>query len=111
MGSGRVEPIKSPVERLRELVMSNVHSVGTSTSVTTLREFAQTASRQTPVKTDDSSGDKVEISELASLLNRLAELPEERARKIIDIRNAIQRGTYETEDRLAAATEAVFQEL
>ncbi len=91
--------------------MSNVHSIEGPASSATLREFAQQSSKRTPAKAEAVVGDQVEISELAGLLNRLAELPEDRARKIIDIRNAIQRDVYETDDKLDAATEGVLRDL
>jgi len=91
--------------------MSNVHPIEGPATAATLREFAHQASRQTPAKAGAAAGDQVEISELAGLLNRLAELPEDRARKIIDIRNAIQRGVYETDEKLDVATEGVLGDL
>ncbi len=91
--------------------MSNVHPIEGPASTATLRKFAHQASKQTPEKASIAVEDQVEISELAGLLNRLAELPEDRARKIIDIRNAIQRGVYETDEKLDAATEGLLREL
>jgi hypothetical protein len=53
----------------------------------------------------------VEISELATVLSRFAELPEGRARRIVDIRRAIQDGTYVTEERLNIATDRLLANL
>lgn len=91
--------------------MSNVHPIEGPASSATLREFAHQTPRRALAKAEVAVKDQVEISELASLLNRLAELPEDRARKIIDIRNAIQRGVYETDEKLDAATQGVLREL
>ncbi len=55
--------------------------------------------------------DRVEISELAVFLNRLAELPEAQARRIVNIRNAILDETYMTDDKLDTATDRLMKEL
>ena len=41
-------------------------------------------------------------------LSRLAELPEARARKIVEIRNAIQNETYDTPEKLEIAVERIL---
>ncbi len=91
--------------------MSNVHSIEGPASSATLREFAQQTSKRTPAQAEAAVGDQVEISELAGLLNRLAELPEDRARKSLDIRDAIQRDVYDSHANLDAATEGVLRDL
>lgn len=91
--------------------MSDINSIGGSATATTLREFAQQSSVTIPSKNATNSDDRVEISELAAFLSRLAELPEDRARRIVDIRNAIQDGTYESSVKLEVATERLLNEL
>lgn len=78
--------------------------------------FSFRAVADTPLHRSDSSNtavldDRVEISELAVFLSRLAELPDARARKIVSIRNAIQEEVYLTDDKLDTATERLLQEL
>ncbi|HVP10952.1 MAG TPA: flagellar biosynthesis anti-sigma factor FlgM, partial [Phycisphaerae bacterium] len=57
------------------------------------------------------TGDRVEISELAAFLSRLAELPEDRARKVVEIRQQIADGTYETADKLDQTVEQLAKDL
>jgi anti-sigma28 factor (negative regulator of flagellin synthesis) len=54
------------------------------------------------------SKDSVEISELAGFLNRLAQLPDARAKRIVEVRNAIESGQYETQDKLDITTERLL---
>ncbi len=92
--------------------MTDVNGVGTLASSATLREFAHQAFKKAaPVEARDERGDQVEISEVAAFLSRLAELPEARARKIVDIRNSIQNGTYTVDDKLSTAVDRLFSEL
>ncbi len=90
--------------------MNNIDPVGGLASHSTLREFA----RQSPARTqaaDVSPGmnDRVEISELASFLSRLAELPDDRAKKIVEIRNAIADNSYLTPAKLDEATDLLLE--
>jgi negative regulator of flagellin synthesis FlgM len=94
------------------MIMTDIHPVGGLPSSTTLRKFAE----QSPGRTDaaqptGSTLDRVEISDLASLLSRLAELPEARAKKIVAVRNAIADGRYETAEKLEVATERLLEDL
>lgn len=91
--------------------MENISSITGLTPAATLRDFPAQTSKRHEVDTAARQGDQVEISELASFLSRLAELPDDRARRIVDVRNAIHNGTYESEDKLEAAVERLFQDL
>jgi len=91
--------------------MNEVDSVRGLASSATLRVFAEQASAR-PVRRDqDKSGDSVEISELASFLNLLSELPEDRARRIVLVREQIADGTYVTDEKLNIAVERLVKEL
>ncbi|MFQ5412065.1 MAG: flagellar biosynthesis protein FlgM [Phycisphaerae bacterium] len=91
--------------------MNDIQSVSGSATAQTLREYAQQTQERTRAEAEVTPGDQVEISELASVLNRLAELPDERARQIVAIRNAIQKQSYLTGDKLDITTERLFQDL
>jgi hypothetical protein len=91
--------------------MDHVLSIGTMASSHTLREFADQSFRRSAPGETALLDDSVEISELAGFLNRLAELPETRARKIVAVRNQIQGGTYETPEKLDIATERLLARL
>ncbi len=91
--------------------MNDIQSIGGLATATTLREFAHQSPDRAQVESTISPDDQVEISELARVLSRFAELPEGRARRIVDIRRAIQDGTYVTEDKLNIATDRLLADL
>jgi len=76
-----------------------------------LREFANQTSRRSESANTAVLDDTVEISELASFLSRLSELPEVRARRIVNIRNEILDGSYVTPDKLDIASERLLNDL
>ena len=55
--------------------------------------------------------DRVDISDRARLLSRLAALPETRADLVDNIRRQIADGTYETADRLDKAVSSLLSDL
>lgn len=91
--------------------MNEIQSIGGLATATTLREFAQQTPDRAPVEATVSQHDQVEISELARVLSRFAELPEDQARRIVDIRRAIQDETYVTQDKLNIATDRLIADL
>ena len=88
--------------------MNEIHSIGTLATSATLREFANQSSQRFDSGNTAVLEDRVEISDLASFLSRLAELPESQARKIVDVRNAILNETYETPEKLDIATDRLL---
>lgn len=91
--------------------MTDINAVGTLTSTSTLREFAQQSFKRSSPEGLDPLADRVEISEVAAFLSQLAELPESRARKIVDIRNSIQNGTYQIDEKLDQALDQILNAL
>lgn len=91
--------------------MNDINSIGTLALSTTLREFANQTDYRSDTRNTAVIEDRVEISDLASFLSRLAELPEARARRIVDVRNAIQNDTYETPEKLSVATDRLLAAL
>lgn len=91
--------------------MTDVNTIGKAASTTTLREFAHQSFKRSSTDGKEQFADRVEISEVAAFLSQLAELPEARARKIVDIRNAIQNGSYDVESKLDPAVDKLFAEL
>lgn len=89
--------------------MSDVNSITGLASSATLREYANQPFRRPDSANRPAYDDTVEISALAAFLGRLSELPEDRARRIVNIRNAIIDGTYETEDKLDIATDRLLE--
>ena len=88
--------------------MNEINMIGTLATSPTLRDFAN----QPYLRSDSGNTavleDSVEISELADFLGRLAELPEARARKIVEIRSAILNETYESPEKLEIAVERIL---
>ncbi|MBN2561699.1 MAG: flagellar biosynthesis anti-sigma factor FlgM [Phycisphaerae bacterium] len=92
--------------------MNDVNAVGALASAATLREFANhSRSRTGATGNPVTPQDRVEISELADFLSRLAELPEARARKIVEVRGSIASGAYETSEKLDLAVERLLDGL
>jgi len=91
--------------------MQDVNSIGALASPATLRAFAGDNESQQRSTRSDPAGDRVEISELAQTLSRLAGLTDDRARKIVDVRNAIRDGRYVTAEKLDVAIDRLLQEL
>lgn len=92
--------------------MADIGTIDGLASSATLREFAQQSTRRTaPKLAAAEQGDRVEISELARFLSRLAELPDDKARRIVDLRSEIDKGTFVTSERLSIASERLFEDI
>lgn len=91
--------------------MNDVNGVTSLASSATLREFANQPFRRPDSSNNAVLDDTVEISDLAAFLSRLSELPEDRARRIVSIRNAILDGSYDTDEKLDKATDKLFEEI
>ena len=63
--------------------------------------------QQAPARADDT----VEISQVARLLSKVAEIPEVRAEKIASVRAQIEAGTYITPEKIDITVERLLQEL
>jgi anti-sigma28 factor (negative regulator of flagellin synthesis) len=90
--------------------MFEVNAIGSSVSATTLRDFVNQSLNHRSSPELAVADDSVEISDIAGLLSRLSELPDDRARKIVDIRRTIQNGTYETPEKLDVAAERFLRD-
>ncbi len=64
-----------------------------------------------PSRSSESGGDKLELSEVGQIAARLAEIPEIREDRVAAIRQAIAEGTYDNEERLGAALDALLDEI
>jgi len=56
-------------------------------------------------------GDRAEISEVARLLNKLAEVPDIRMDRVQTMRELIAAGRYETAERIQGAVDKILEEL
>lgn len=91
--------------------MNEVNTVRGLASTATMRLFADQVAARAPQNGELRGGDSVEISELAAFLSLLSELPEDRARRIVEVRGQIASGTYETEEKLDVAVDRLVKEL
>lgn len=69
------------------------------------------AQRPAEIPVNAQIGDRAEISEVARLLNKLAEVPEIRADRVQSLRELIASGNYETPERIAGTVERILEEL
>jgi len=58
-----------------------------------------------------SSEDQVQISPIAKFLSQINELPEIREQKVTDARELIQKGQYETPERIDVAVDRLLAEI
>jgi len=91
--------------------MAEIGIIDGLASSATLRDFAQQATLRPSPRQTEARGDRVEISELARFLSRLAELPDDRARRIVEIRTKIDNGTFVTSEQLNIATDRLFEDI
>jgi negative regulator of flagellin synthesis FlgM len=56
-------------------------------------------------------GDRLDISAAGELQSRLAEIPDIRADRVNDIRQALLNGTYETDEKLDVAVDRLLDEI
>ncbi|MFQ5423264.1 MAG: flagellar biosynthesis anti-sigma factor FlgM [Phycisphaerae bacterium] len=90
--------------------MNEISTVTGLASSATLREFVEQAAP--PAKSASApAGDRVEISELAQFLSRVADLPDVRVEKVANARRSILRGDYETPAKLDHAIEKLLTDL
>ena len=64
-----------------------------------------------PPSAVDSGSDKLELSEAGKIAAQLADVPDVREDRVAAIRQAISDGTYETEQRLSTALDALLDEI
>ena len=69
------------------------------------------AAQPTSVSGPSSTGDRVDISAAGQLAGRLAEIPDIRADRVAEIRQAILQGSYETDEKLNAALDRLLDEI
>ncbi len=93
--------------------MSEINPIGQPNNAA-LAKVAARRSAATPEQaaaTSPRSGDKVELSTQARLLDQLTRLPEVRTELIEQVKTEIDAGTYETPERLEATLNALLEEL
>lgn len=89
--------------------MPDIAPIGPSTG-TASSAYLRSSSAESPTPPRPVS-DRVDLSEHARHLERLRALPDVRAEKVETIRASIERGTYDTPERMQAAMRRLLDEL
>ena len=95
----RVESIKQMNEGIEQLNNNNM-----SGAERALNEAIKTDPTHAP-------SDRVELSDHARLLDEIRRLPDVRTERVQQVRDALDAGTYETEERLNTAIERLLEDL
>jgi negative regulator of flagellin synthesis FlgM len=69
------------------------------------------AAQPTSSAAPTSIGDRLDISEAGQIAGRLADVPDIRAERVEELRSAILKGTYETDDKLNTALDRLLDEI
>ncbi len=83
----------------------DVSGIGSVSGATPARAVSPTTSVSQPptASTVVSPRDQLEISSAGKMLDRLSETPEVRAERLAQIKEAIENGAYDTDEKLEAA--------
>lgn len=65
----------------------------------------------TPVGGTQRGGDEVQLSDTARLLSKLRQMPDIRQEKIDQVRQAINDGTYDTDEKVDAILDPLMEDL
>ena len=90
--------------------MSEIRSISETSSLRLDREAKSPARRDEPTETIRRGDDRVEVSDVARLLNRLRG-DEIREGLVGRVRDSIERGDYETPERIDGAIESALDDL
>jgi len=77
----------------------------------TLEPNSRTARTQTQTDTPTRGQDRVELSNTAQLLSKIADLPDVRQNLVDRVKASIADGTYETEDKTDAAIDNLLEDI
>jgi negative regulator of flagellin synthesis FlgM len=110
-----VSALRNHIDRHNKEVQTNmdVSGVGSVSGATPVRAVSPTG----PVSPTESTTsitaprDELEISSAGKMLDRLSETPEIRAERLAQIKEAIENGAYDTDEKLEAALSKMFGSL
>jgi anti-sigma28 factor (negative regulator of flagellin synthesis) len=89
----------------------DVSGVGSVGGTTPIRAVTPAVSQPVPSDAAIAPQDELEISSAGKMLDRLSETPEVRAERLAQIKEAIENGEYDTDEKLEAALSRMFQSL
>lgn len=91
--------------------MSNIIGINGAGGAQPLRPQATANTGPSQVQPAASENvDQVEISDNARLLHKIAQLPDIRTEKVLQVKQAIAQGTYESEEKLNIALDELLNE-
>ena len=92
--------------------MSDIGGIQGSGSPEQIRSVGgQPYAQSPPPVSPAEQGDTVEISLTAEMLGKMHALPDIRIEKVAPVRQAIEAGTYDTEEKLDVAIERLLEDL
>lgn len=89
----------------------DVSGIGSVSGGSPIRGVTPTATTQPATAPIAVPKDELEISSAGKMLDRLSEAPEVRAERIAQIKEAIENGAYDTDEKLEAALSRMFDSL
>ena len=91
----------------------DVSGIGSVSGATPARAVSPTAPVSQPEAASSVTAprDELEISSAGKMLDRMSETPEIRAERLAEIKEAIENGAYDTDEKLEAALSKMFGSL
>ena len=89
----------------------DVSGIGSVSGATPARAVSPTSSQPVTTSSVSAPRDELEISSAGKMLDRLSETPEVRAERLAQIKEAIENGAYDTDEKLEAALSRMFDSL
>jgi flagellar biosynthesis anti-sigma factor FlgM len=111
LGAGLSHSVVNPVAPRQEgRADMDVRGVGSVSGAAPIRPAAAPAgSREASAARPTSPRDELELSAAGKMLDQLSQSPDVRQERIARIREAIEQGTYDTDEKLEAALLKLFQ--
>jgi negative regulator of flagellin synthesis FlgM len=89
----------------------DVSGIGSASGATPIRAVSPSTAQPVTQPSVTAPRDELEISSAGKMLDRLSESPEVRAERLVQIREAIDNGVYDTDEKLEAALSMMFDSL
>lgn len=89
----------------------DVSGIGSASGATPARPVTPTTAQPVSEPVVTVPKDELEISSAGKMMDRLSETPEVRAERLAQIKEAIDNGAYDTDEKLEAALSRMFDSL
>lgn len=89
----------------------DVSGIGPVSGASPVRAVTPTTTQPVTTPSVAAPRDELEISSAGKMLDRLSETPEVRAERLAQIKEAIENGAYDTDEKLEAALSRMFDSL